>query len=76
MPTGVYRVDRLIERRWDPTGDGSWVYRVRWEGFDEDDDTWESEKNIFDPLLIEEFHQSLPPSDAPSPLAEMPLRAG
>ena len=72
---GVYRVDRLLERRWDPAG-GSWWYRVRWEGFAEADDTWENEQNIFDPQLIEEFHQSLPPADAPSPLAEMALHRG
>ena len=48
---------------------------MRWEGFGADDDTWESEQNIFDPTLIEIFHASLPPADAPSPLVEMPLHA-
>jgi hypothetical protein len=46
---------------------------VRWEGFDASHDTWEDERNIIDPALLEEFHASLPTADAPSPLAEMPL---
>jgi hypothetical protein len=67
---GLYTVERLIDRRWANT---RWQYLVRWEGFDASHDTWEDERNIIDPALLEEFHASLPTADAPSPLAEMPL---
>jgi len=67
---GVYRVEKLLDRRW--RGD-RWQYHVRWEGFTMEDDTWEDETNIYDTSLIEEYHSSLPPCEAPPPLAEMPL---
>ena len=67
---GVYTVDRLIERRWAGT---RWQYLVRWEHFSEAHDTWEDERNIIDPELLEDFHRTHASHHAPSPLAEMPL---
>lgn len=61
-------MEMLVDRRW---VESRWQYRVRWEDYGPEHDTWEDERNIFDPELIEEFHASRTADAAPSPLAEI-----
>ena len=44
-PAPVYEIDELVERRQLVPG-GTIQYRVRWRGFDEHDDTWETEEQL------------------------------
>ena len=40
-----YVVDKIVDAV-DGFGDGSLVYRVRWLGYNPDEDTWEAEENL------------------------------
>jgi hypothetical protein len=49
--TEEFIVEDIMEHKSD--GHGSYLWRVRWDGYDEDDDTWEPLPNIKD---VEKFH--------------------
>jgi hypothetical protein len=57
----IYRVDRLLDHRAHPAGGTE--YRVRWEGFSPDFDSWEKETNILSPDVIAQYW-GLPHDDA------------
>ena len=53
---GAQVVQQLLQRRRAPRASSStWQFLVRWEGYDEEHDSWEDEANIFDTLLIDKF---------------------
>ena len=49
----IYRVDRLLDHRAHPAGGTE--YRVRWEGFSPDFDSWEKVSNILSPDVIAQY---------------------
>ena len=52
-PENVFQAEKIVRER---TKDGKKQYRVRWWGYKSSDDTWESEENIIDKRLIENFN--------------------
>lgn len=48
----IYEVEKIIDEK--KIGKAQY-YRVRWEGFNEKDDTWERETNLFCPDILEEY---------------------
>jgi len=60
-----FEVDRIIDTR---IKKGKRQYKIRWLGFDSQDDTWEPEKNLNCPDKIQEFEDSsVSPKDSVSP---------
>ena len=49
----VYSVDHIVDHRM--ATDGSRQYLLRWQDFDEEFDSWESESAILDPSLLDEY---------------------
>lgn len=59
QPTeGVYRVERILRKR---SVRGKVEYYVKWEGYTDDDNTWEPAKNILCRQLIRDFEESQHP---------------
>lgn len=52
-----YVIERVIDRRVDKTG-RAYEYRVRWEGYEAEDDTWEPHATVVGPRLTEFEQQS------------------
>lgn len=48
----VYEVDKLIADEWDGK---THYFLVRWKGYGREDDTWEKEKNLSCPKILEEY---------------------
>lgn len=48
----MFQVEEILDQR---TVKGRRQFRVRWKGYTEDQDTWELEKDLNCPELIEEF---------------------
>ena len=46
-----FLVDKIVGRRFD--SNGSLQYRVRWEGYSSDHDSWEPKNNISQHLILE-----------------------
>jgi len=50
-----YEVDKIIAKRYKR---GKTEYRVRWKGYNENDDTWEPTANLHCPDMIRQFNDS------------------
>jgi hypothetical protein len=46
----VYDVEKIVDQKWDEKRN-TWMYLVRWLGYDESEDTWEPANNISSRLL-------------------------
>ena len=53
----VFLLERIMDER---VVDGVHMFRVRWHGFTEADDTWEPTENIVDIAMIEQFRARRP----------------
>jgi len=65
LPDGSWPVERILRRRQN-------TYLVRWQGFDEDDDSWEPASKISDDLLPE-FEEARRQEAAPPPVVRTPF---
>lgn len=52
----VFEVEAIVGKMIE---NGQEVYRVRWRGFKEDDDTWEPGENFADPTLVARYNEAL-----------------
>lgn len=52
----IYRVEKILERK---KIKKVWYYKIRWEGFGPEDDTWEKESNLLCPQELEAFKKSV-----------------
>ena len=52
----IYKVDKIIDRRLNSNREIE--YLVKWVGYDEKDNTWEPETNIFDKSIIADYERS------------------
>jgi chromodomain-containing protein len=50
-----YEVEAIIDKRVDPQGRTE--YLVKWQGYEDCDNTWEAVTNLFCPERIQEFEQ-------------------
>lgn len=50
----IFNVECILATR---VLDGKQQYKVRWQGYSKNDDTWEPEENILDKVLIALFHR-------------------
>ena len=50
--SGIYEVDHIINmRRRKRKGKGETEYLIKWRGYDDSENTWESDKNIPEQLI-------------------------
>lgn len=52
----VYNVESILEQK---KKKGVWFYKIRWEGFGPEYDTWEKESNLHCPQILDEFKRSV-----------------
>lgn len=52
----VYAVEKILDRK---KKNSVWFYKIRWEGYGPDDDTWERESNLKCTEILEEFKMSI-----------------
>ncbi|CDS06575.1 hypothetical protein LRAMOSA09103 [Lichtheimia ramosa] len=53
----IYTVDRIVEHK--KVAPGTYIYRVRWEGYDADSDTWEPESSFTNVQSIHDYWKSV-----------------
>lgn len=51
----IYEVDKVIDDKLDGK---TRMYLIRWKGYSSDEDTWEKERNLFCPTILEEYRKS------------------
>jgi Chromo (CHRromatin Organisation MOdifier) domain len=58
MSEGLYKIEKILDKMYSEQI-SSWLYHVKWEGFEETDNTWEPEENLL-PLgkMLEEFNKA------------------
>lgn len=55
MTEDIFTVEKIVDSR---TSKGKKEYLIKWEGFDDKDNTWEAAKNILCKELIDEFEKN------------------
>ena len=61
-PTNSYFVDSIVEHK--TNLQGATLYRVRWLGYNENDDTWEPQENFNDQIIVQNYINSLSESNS------------
>ena len=65
-----YKIDKIVARKFSRAGIPT--YRVRWEGYGPEDDTWEPEKTVADCAALDAFEVEHPSVPAPAAVRRSP----
>jgi hypothetical protein len=60
----IFTAEKIVDMRRNEFGVRE--YRVRWEGYSAEDDTWEPSEKLLDPVLLETWESGRAPRDGRS----------